>query len=56
MLISANCLSKWRDRGGWRGWEGWRHGQLANAAGLRSIDFDSAGYVLASRYGGFHGR
>ena len=53
MLISANCLSKWRDRGGWRSWEGWRHGQLANAAGLRSIDLDSAGYVLASRYGGF---
>jgi hypothetical protein len=26
MLISANCLSKWRDRGGWRNWEGWRLG------------------------------
>jgi len=53
MLISANCLSKWRDRGGWRSWEGWRHGQLGNAAGLSSLDLDSAGYVLASRYGGF---
>jgi hypothetical protein len=28
MLISANCLSKWRDRGGRRSWEGWRLGQL----------------------------
>jgi hypothetical protein len=53
MLISANCLSKWRDQGGWRSWEGWRHGQLDNAAGLRSLDLDSAGYVLASRYRGF---
>ena len=53
MLISANCLSKWRDRAGWRSWEGWRHEQLANATGLRSLDLDSAGYVLASRYGGF---
>ena len=53
MLISANCLSKWRDRGGWRSWEGWRDNQLANATGLRSLDLDSAGYVLASRYGGF---
>lgn len=53
MLISANCLSKWRDRGGWRSWAGWRLGQLANATGLRSLDLDSAGYVLASVYGGF---
>ncbi len=52
MLISANCLSKWRDRGGWRSWEGWRHRQLGNATGLRSLDLDSAGYVLTSRYGG----
>lgn len=53
MLISANCLSKWRDRGGWRSWEGWRHGQLDNATGLHSLDLDSAGYVLTSLYGGF---
>jgi len=53
MLISANCLSKWRNRRGWRSWEGWRHGQITNATGLRSLDLDSAGYVLASRYGGF---
>jgi hypothetical protein len=53
MLISANCLSKWRTRGGWRSWEGWRHAHLDHAAGLRSLDLDSAGYVLASRYGGF---
>lgn len=53
MLISANCLSKWRDRGGWRSWEGWRLGHLDNAAGLRSLDLDSAGYVTMSRYNGF---
>lgn len=53
MLISANCLSKWRNRAGWRSWEGWRHAQLRNAVGLASLDLDSAGYVLASRYGGF---
>lgn len=53
MLISANCLSKWRSRDGNRQWEGWRHGQLENATGLRSLDIDSAGYVLASLYRGF---
>lgn len=54
MLISANCLSRWRTAtGGWRDWQGWRTGQLANARGLRSLDLDSAGYVLMSRYGGY---
>ena len=53
MLISANCLSRWRTRAGCRSWEGWRHTQLRNGIGLASLDLDSAGYVLASRYGGF---
>ncbi|GGN55534.1 hypothetical protein B2G71_19595 [Novosphingobium sp. PC22D] len=54
MLISANCLSRWRTAsGGWREWQGWRTGQLANAHGLKSLDLDSAGYVLMARYGGY---
>lgn len=54
MLISANCLSRWRTAsGGWREWRGWRTGQLTNARGLRSLDLDSAGYVLMSRYRGY---
>ena len=53
MLISANALSAWRRRKGWREWTGWRTGQLANARGLRSLDLDSAGYVLMTRYRGF---
>jgi hypothetical protein len=53
MQISANCLSKWRERGGWRSWEGWRLSQLDNATELHSLDLDSAGYVLTSLYRGF---
>lgn len=53
MLVSANALSKWRTRDGWRDWTGWRLRQLDNATGLRSLDLDSAGYVLMSRYRGF---
>lgn len=54
MLISANCLSRWRTAvGGWREWRGWRTGTLANAAGLKSLDLDCAGYVLMARYRGY---
>lgn len=53
MLISANSLSRWRTTRGWPEWTGWRIGQLANARGLKSLDLDSAGYVLAARYRGF---
>lgn len=53
MLISANALSRWSTRRGWREWAGWRLGQLANAAGLHSLDLDSAGYVAMARYRGF---
>lgn len=52
VLISANCLSRWVKRDGWREWRGWRLGPLANARGLRSIDLDSAGFVLASKLRG----
>lgn len=50
VLISANSLSRWRERDGGRVWTGWRLGQLANAHGLASIILDSGGFVLASRY------
>lgn len=52
VLISANCLSRWRKADGWREWAGWRTATLANADGLASIDLDSAGYTMMVRYGG----
>lgn len=52
-LISANGLSCWSDRRGWREWVGWRLGQLRNAKGLSALCLDSAGFVAAARYGGF---
>lgn len=52
VLISANCLSRWRKTDGWRDWSGWRTGTLANANGLASLDLDSAGYTMMVRYGG----
>jgi hypothetical protein len=53
VLISANCMSRWQDRKGWREWAGWRLGTLANATGLASLDLDSAGFVSTRAYGGF---
>lgn len=52
VLISANCLSRWRKADGWREWTGWRTATLANADGLVSLDLDSAGYSMMVRYGG----
>ncbi|MDF0491143.1 hypothetical protein PX699_22490 [Sphingobium sp. H39-3-25] len=52
-LISANALSSWSSRRGWREWTGWRLAQLANAEGLASLDLDSAGFVAMARYRGF---
>ncbi|WP_210359107.1 DUF7221 family queuine tRNA-ribosyltransferase-like protein [Sphingomonas beigongshangi] len=52
-LISANALSRWSDRRGWREWAGWRLSQLRNAKGLSALCLDSAGFVAAARYGGF---
>lgn len=51
-LISANCLSRWKRRDGWREWAGWRLGTLANAVGLRSLDLDSGGFSAMVRYNG----
>ena len=52
-LISANGLSRWSERRGWREWAGWRLRQLQNARGLAALCLDSAGFVAAARYGGF---
>ena len=52
-LISANGLSRWSDRRGWREWAGWQLHRLRNAEGLSVLCLDSAGFVAAARYGGF---
>jgi hypothetical protein len=52
-LISANGLSRWSTKRGWREWAGWQTRQLANARGLSALCLDSAGFVAAARYGGF---
>ena len=52
VLISANCLSRWRKADGWRDWMGWRTSTLANASDLASIDLDSAGYTMTVAYNG----
>lgn len=52
VLISANCLSRWRKGDGWRDWMGWRTSTLANASDLASIDLDSAGYTMTVAYNG----
>jgi hypothetical protein len=51
VLISANALSRWDRREGYPRWIGWNYGPLANAAGLASIDLDSAVFVVTRRYG-----
>lgn len=53
ILISANCLSRWKKTETDREWRGWRTSPLANANGLASLDLDSAGYSLMVAYKGF---
>lgn len=53
VLISANALSRWSRRRGWREWTGWSIGQLANATGLHSLCLDSAGFSAMLTYGGY---
>lgn len=53
VLISANALSRWSTKRGWREWAGWSNSALANAAGLRSLCLDSAGFSAMARYGGY---
>jgi hypothetical protein len=53
VLISANALSRWSRRRGWREWTGWSFRPLANAAGLHSLCLDSAGFSAMVTYGGY---
>src|SRR3546814_19217492 len=41
VLISANALSRWSTKRGWREWAGWTTRPLMNAHGLRSLSLDS---------------
>jgi len=52
MLISANCLSRWRKTQGTREWSGWNLEPLSKAHRLKSLDLDSAGFVATAHYGG----
>ena len=54
-LISANGLSRWSERRGWREWAGWRLRQLQNARGLAALCLDSAGFVAAAGGADPHG-
>ena len=53
VLISANALSRWSRKRGWREWTGWSTRQLGNAAGLHSLCLDSAGFSAMVSYGGY---
>lgn len=53
VLISANALSRWSKKRGWREWAGWSLGRLANAATLPSLSLDSAGFTAMVTYGGY---
>ncbi len=53
VLVSANALSRWTKRRGWREWAGWSTRQLVNAAGLHSFCLDSADLTAMMAYGGF---
>ena len=51
VLISANALSRWSTKRGWREWAGWTTRPLMNAHGLRSLGLDSAGFSAMVTYG-----
>src|SRR3546814_7707898 len=51
VLISANALSRWSTKRGWREWAGWTTRPLMNAHGLRSLSLDSAGFSAMVTYG-----
>ncbi|WP_337847819.1 hypothetical protein [Sphingomonas sp.] len=53
VLISANALSRWSKKRGWREWAGWRISALDNAASLQSLSLDSAGFSAMVTYGGY---
>ena len=53
VLVSANALSRWTAKRGWREWVGWTTRPLANTVGLASLSLDSAGFTAMARYGGY---
>lgn len=53
VLVSANALSRWSRRRGWREWNGWSFRPLGNAVGLHSLCLDSAGFSAMVTYGGY---
>ena len=53
VLISANGLSRWVKRGGWREWNGWALSRLTNARRLPRLCLDSAGFSAMVAYGGY---
>lgn len=52
VLLSANAFSVWARRDGWREWTRFRKAPLQLLEGMDAY-LDSAGFVAASRYGGF---
>lgn len=53
ILISANALSRWSRRGGFREWAGWNTRPLEYARDLHSLSLDSAGFSAMMTYGGY---
>src|SRR3546814_3155515 len=51
VLVSANALSRWSRKRGWREWAGWTTRPLANARSLHSLSLDSAGFSAMVTYG-----
>ncbi|MBB6193709.1 hypothetical protein FHS51_003967 [Sphingobium wenxiniae] len=53
VLVSANALSRWSRKRGWREWAGWTTRPLANARSLHSLSLDSAGFSAMVTYGSY---
>src|SRR3546814_18423775 len=54
VLVSANALSRWSRKRGWREWAGWTPRPLAKARSLHSHSLDSAGFREMLTYGTYH--
>src|SRR3546814_13555653 len=50
VLISANALSRWSTKRGWREWAGWTTRPLMNAHGLRSLSLATPGFTAMDTY------
>src|SRR3546814_15559971 len=53
VLVSANALSRWSRKRGWREWAGWTTRPLATARSLHSLSLDSAGFSAMVTYGSY---